>query len=144
MVEGLVDLIASDLQQEQTLNFGNIGVHSLLQRHQLEQLRLRIPKLAANDQFVRAYLRTFTFNADASWAHDLAERRRYLESVRTVVMPLPPAFNSYKAIVLYHLLSLNRQEVGMEGEGMLGGGGWGFKGVWVGEKEADLSPAPPC
>lgn len=106
-----MNLIAEDLQQEKTGRFGTIRIHSQLLRGQLEQLRTRIPSLATESSFVDAYLRTFTFNADASWAHDLAERRRYLESVRDVVTPLAPVFNSYKAAVLYHLLDLNRQEV---------------------------------
>jgi hypothetical protein len=111
VVEGVVNLIAEDLQQEKTGRFGTIRIHSQLLRGQLEQLRARVPSVATESNFVDAYLRTFTFNADASWAHDLAERRRYLESVRDVVMPLAPVFNSHKAAVLYHLLDLNRQEV---------------------------------
>ncbi|MEM7457266.1 MAG: hypothetical protein AAF456_23185, partial [Planctomycetota bacterium] len=107
---GLVDLIATELRERETTNFGRFSCHRLLTLAQLEELAGKVPALKVDNSFVNIWLGKLVPGEDVDWRSDQAEHRAYLERLKAYVMPLAPKFNSLKACVLYRLLDADRNE----------------------------------
>ena len=107
--EGLVPLIAEDLKAKDSRGFGSIGIHNLLLRDQLNELRKLMPEMARNSHFVELYLTRLRPDNDVDWQSNPPERLAWLDRMWGFIKDLEPAFNSLKANVLYHRLAFDLQ-----------------------------------
>jgi hypothetical protein len=108
--EGLVGLVAKDLAEKDpgSGGFGSVPIHNMLLKDQLDALLKLQPTLERNSNFVNAYLMRLRPGEDVNWRQQPDEELAYLERMWSFVKGLDPAFNSLKANVLYHRLSLDR------------------------------------
>ncbi len=107
----LPELIAKDLDAPDSGNFGELGIHKLLTREQLDALLALKPDLLDNTQFIEAYLRRLLpGNDDANWQRDPAAMVAYLERLWDFAQRLAPAHTSLKAHVLYHRLTFDMSQ----------------------------------
>jgi len=108
---GLVPLIARDLDETSSSGFGSVAIHAQLTLAQLEELATLRPALRAFPAWVEAVVTrlrpTYSFEGQA---YDEAERRSLLDRLWSFVAALAPTFNGLKALVLYHLLDLDRSQ----------------------------------
>ncbi len=107
---GLLDLVAADLQHENSRGFGSLKAHGGLTLAQLEQLAQKIPALLENSAYIDARIARLALGADDNVDLDPAVRRAWLERLHAFTSGLNPAFNQIKAGVLYDLLDLERSE----------------------------------
>ncbi len=107
-VEGLVALIAADLQTKESRGFGEYPIHKLLLPEQLDQLAKQLPGLLDSQEFVFTRLRKFLPNADVDIEFDLAEREAWLERAWGYAKNLSQSFNTLKAHILHARLLLDR------------------------------------
>ena len=106
--EGLVGLIVEDLKHPHSRGFGSLRAHRVLTLAQLEELAEREPGLRHDPRWVEARLVRLQPGPDEPWEVDPAAREAWLERLERAVDPLPPAFNSLKAQVLYQRLDHDR------------------------------------
>jgi hypothetical protein len=105
----LVNKVAEELALKDSAGFGWATVHSLLTVDQLRELQRSLPQLLENDNFVRAVTARLAPPAGAELT-DKPVLRRYLERLQEWTQTLPPAQNSFKALVLGNLLRLDLSE----------------------------------
>ncbi len=106
---GVVQRIAEELSLKDSRGFGWAKIHSLLTLEQLrELLRLR-GQLLENDNFVRTYTHKLAPREGTSLS-DKDELRDYLNRLLAWARQLPPAQNSFKALVTGNLLRLDMSE----------------------------------
>jgi len=107
---GLVDLIAEDLKFRDSGGFGSLEIHQRLTLAQMEELLRKDPGLRNQGAFCTAYLARLAPPNEVDLASDRAARKAWLERLWTFARSLDPVHNSLKAQVLYHLLSLDREQ----------------------------------
>lgn len=106
----LVGLVADDLALKNSGGFGSLPVHEQLTRDQLLALAGRIPELRAHLGWVSAVVRRMVPNrAVVDLEVDRDGRHAFLDTVWRFLSELPPAINSLKAHVLWHLLDSGRR-----------------------------------
>ncbi len=108
-VPGLVELIAEDLGTRESKGFGEFPIHHYLLPAQLDQLAKLRPQVAVVQAFVFARLRHLSPSAEEDIEFDPAARVAWLDRTWAYVKGLPPAFNSLKAVLLYHRLEHDRR-----------------------------------
>ena len=109
-VPNLPRLVLDDLEHDGSSGFGSLTIHGLMTREQLTWLAEQKPALMSNTFFVHTRLAHLAPGADEAWQADPVLKRAYLERLWGFVRPLAPAFNSLKAHVLFHLLTLDRSQ----------------------------------
>ena len=105
---GLVGLIAKDLAEKDSGNFGSLGIHKMLLKIQLDELAKLRGDLLRNSAFVDTYMIRLRAGEDVNLSLQTDEELAYLERMWAFVKGLAPAFNSLKVNVLYHRLSFDR------------------------------------
>lgn len=106
----LVGLVADDLALKNSGGFGSLPVHEQLTLDQLLALAGRIPELRGHLGWVSAVVRRMVpHRALVDLEIDRDGRHAFLESVWRFVSELPPAINTLKAHVLWHLLDSGRK-----------------------------------
>lgn len=106
----LVSLVLADLADSRSGGFGSLPIHELLLPEQLDELGKRMPRLWEDARYVSVRLRQLRPGPDVDWRSHAGEYRAYLGRLWSLAEPLSPVFNSLKAVVLYHLLGLDRRE----------------------------------
>jgi hypothetical protein len=104
----LAKLIVADLKAEHSGGFGSLQIHRGLLQSQLDECARLMPSLRMDQQFVMTYLPRLWPSGGADWWKDNVAREAYLARLWAFVEPLPPAFNSLKAHVLYGRLVHDR------------------------------------
>ncbi|HUS29433.1 MAG TPA: hypothetical protein VMZ53_13030 [Kofleriaceae bacterium] len=105
----LVALVAADLDVRY---FGQLSAHQQLTLDQLHALAARKPELRTHRTWIEFVLRRMQPPVTVDLELDLATRETYIRELWAFVAPLPPAMNSLKAHVLWHLLdTLRRRDV---------------------------------
>lgn len=105
----LVGLIADDLAIKNSGGFGSLAVHQQLTLDQLHDLAARIRDLRGHLGWVSAVVqRMVPPRALVDLELDRDGRHAFLEQVWHFLADLPPAINSLKAHVLWHLLDSGR------------------------------------
>ena len=106
----LVGLIAEDLAIKNSGGFGSLAVHEQLTTEQLHALAERAPQLRSSLGWVCAVVRRMVPpRASVDLELDRDGRHGFLESVWQFLADLPPASNSLKVHVLWHLLDSGRR-----------------------------------
>ncbi len=100
----LVELIADDLDVRGSGGFGSLAVHAQLTRAQLEQLAERRPAVRTHAGSITAMVQRLRPPASVDLELDRDARDAYLAELWAFVSELPPASNSLKAHVLWHVL----------------------------------------
>jgi hypothetical protein len=108
-VPGLVELIAEDLKTPENRSFGEFPVHLQLLPDQLDQLAKLVPRIAAENTYVYTRVRKLAPGADEDATFDAPAREAWLDRLWAYVKPLPQAFNSLKAAVLFRRLDHDRR-----------------------------------
>ncbi|RMG32793.1 MAG: hypothetical protein D6725_16950 [Planctomycetota bacterium] len=108
--EALVDLVLADLKSRYNSGFGSLKIHRHLLKPQLDVLRMRLPELLSDRNFVGVYLQKLAPPDDVDWTADADAHREYLDRLWSFVVQLPPVHNSLKANVLYHRLQFDRTQ----------------------------------
>ncbi|HEX3481855.1 MAG TPA: hypothetical protein VHT91_42875 [Kofleriaceae bacterium] len=113
----VVRLVADELAQRNSGGFGALAIHrelTLDQLHELAQLR---PELRGHAGWVAAVVTRMRPAAAVDLDLDRDARAAYLDELWRFVADLPPASNSLKAHVLWHVLdTARRRGVGADGE----------------------------
>lgn len=104
----LVELVADDLARGGN-DFGSLRVHGELTLAQLHALAARRFELRTHARWIDAVVRRMRPPADVDLALERDAREAYLGELWQFVEPLPPASNSLKAHVLWHLLDTIRR-----------------------------------
>jgi hypothetical protein len=106
----LVEHIAADLALGNSGGFGSLAVHDRLTLAQLERLGTLCPDLRGNLTWVSAVIqRMVPQRSVVDLEQDRDARHAFLTAVWRFVRDLPPALNSLKAHVLWHLLDSGRR-----------------------------------
>ena len=108
--EQLPKLALRDLAAKHSGGFGSHSIHSQLLLSQMDYLIRKSPGLLSNQNFVNAYLTKLQPEPGVDLRFDREERNAHLRRLWSFASTLPPAFNSLKACVLYHRLTLEREE----------------------------------
>ncbi|HTL38273.1 MAG TPA: hypothetical protein VL326_34320 [Kofleriaceae bacterium] len=105
----LVEHVAADLDIRY---FGNLTAHQQMTLDQLHALAARKPELRTHRVWIELVLRRMQPPVTVDLELDLAAREAYVGELWGFVAPLPPAMNTLKAHVLWHLLdTLRRRNV---------------------------------
>ena len=105
----VVELIAEELAQRGSAGFGTLAIHRELTLDQLQVLvRLR-PELRGHSGWAAAVVTRMRPPASIDLELDREARATYLEDLWRFVGELPPAANSLKAHVLWHVLDTARR-----------------------------------
>ncbi|MFM7182797.1 MAG: hypothetical protein ACKO2G_15220 [Verrucomicrobiales bacterium] len=107
-VQNLPELIIADLKSGDSSGFGEFAIHRALLPEQLDVLVAAIPALATNSVYVDTRMRKLAPSLDVDIAFDPVAREAWLERVWDYAKTLPPAFNTYKAHILYQRLDHDR------------------------------------
>jgi hypothetical protein len=102
----VIDTIAADLSPN---SFGDRLAHRYLTLDQLHALAARKPELHTNRTFIELVIQRMRPPASVDLEGDMAAREAYLRELWAFVAPLPPATNTLKAHVLWHLLDTVRR-----------------------------------
>ena len=106
----LVALIAEDLAIKNSGGFGSLAIHQQLTLHQLHDLAARTRELRGHIGWVSAVVqRMVPARSVVDLELDRDGRHAFLERVWHFLADLPPAINSLKAHVLWHLLDSGRR-----------------------------------
>jgi hypothetical protein len=105
----LVAHIADDLGAKGSAGFGTLRIHNELTIDQLRELEQRRPELRTHSRWIDAVVRRMRPAATVDLEIDRDARESYLVELWTFVSALPPASNSLKAHVLWHLLDTIRR-----------------------------------
>jgi hypothetical protein len=108
--KNLVDLIIADLDHKYSGGFGSLTIHKKLLLSQLEELRDKRPSLINKTDYVETYFKRLHPNEDENWRYNIVQKEAFLNRMQKFAAQLPPAFNSLKANILYHILKLNQQQ----------------------------------
>src|SRR3569833_2320778 len=104
----LVSLVAADLDTRGH-QFGGSRIHAELTLDQLNELARKRPELATHRGWIEAVIRRMRPPASIDLVLDRDAREAYLGELWAFVAKLPPASNSLKAHVLWHLLDAQRR-----------------------------------
>nr|MBA3464432.1 hypothetical protein [Deltaproteobacteria bacterium] len=106
----LVALVAEDLAIKNSGGFGSLAVHQQMTLDQLHALADRVRELRGHIGWVSAVVRRMVPpRAVVDLDVDRDGRHAFLEAVWQFLAELPPAINSLKAHVLWHLLDSGRK-----------------------------------
>jgi hypothetical protein len=105
----LVELVADDLDYRGSTGFGSIAAHHQLTLAQLHALAVRRPELRSHTGWIHAVVTRMQPLADLDLELDREARAAHLDALWQFVGALPPAANSLKAHVLWHLLDTTRR-----------------------------------
>ncbi|HEX2689872.1 MAG TPA: hypothetical protein VHN14_24805 [Kofleriaceae bacterium] len=105
----IVELVAEDLGQHGSGGFGSLTIHRELTLDQLHALAERRPELRGHTGWVAAVVTRMRPPAGVELELDPSGRAAYLEALWRFLADLPPANNSLKAHVLWHLLDSARR-----------------------------------
>ncbi|MEO8702010.1 MAG: hypothetical protein ABI867_18335, partial [Kofleriaceae bacterium] len=105
----IVTLVAEELAVRNSQGFGALAVHNHLTRDQLLQLAVLRPELHGHNGWVIAVVQRMRPDANIDLEIDREARAAYLAELWAFVAELPPAINSLKAHVLWHLLDTARR-----------------------------------
>src|SRR4051812_12667081 len=105
----VVGLVADDLAQRGSVGFGALAIHRELTLDQLHELAGLRPELRGHAGWVAAVVTRMRPPAAVDLELDRDARAAYLEELWRFAGELPPASNSLKAHVLWHLLDTARQ-----------------------------------
>jgi len=103
-VDNLPALVVRDLQRPNGGRFGELSIHRLLRRDQLDECARLRPALLQERAFVDTYLTRLQPSADSDWQVDPAARAAHLTRLHEFAQRLPSSHNSLKANVLFHWL----------------------------------------
>ncbi|MBT3220988.1 MAG: hypothetical protein HN348_18035, partial [Proteobacteria bacterium] len=103
----LVNIIIADFDHRPQNKFGDLEIHHMLLKDQLDELGRKRPELLEEAAYVHAYISRLQPNPDVNF-DDVSQRGIYLDRLWNFVSDLATAFNSLKAHVLYHRLDLDR------------------------------------
>lgn len=113
----LVDYIVEDLAARGS--FGTHTVHANLTLEQLHAIAERRPELRTNTHWLAAVITRMNPPASVDLETDREARESYVAALWAFVAELPPATNSLKAHVLWHLLDTRRRRGAAVDEGLL-------------------------
>jgi len=105
----VVDLVADELAQRGSGGFGSLTIHRELTLDQLHALAERRPDLRGHTAWVAAVVTRMRPPAGVDLELDREARAAYLGELWRFAGGLPPASNSLKAHVLWHLLDTTRR-----------------------------------
>ncbi|HEU0037615.1 MAG TPA: hypothetical protein VFQ53_43690 [Kofleriaceae bacterium] len=105
----IVQLVADDLGTRGSSGFGSLAIHDQLTLDQLRALADRMPELRGHFGWVSAVVRRMRPHHSIDLDLDRETRTVYLEQLWSFVGALPPAINTLKAHVLWHLLDTLRR-----------------------------------
>ncbi len=105
----LVDLVAADLATRGSGSFGSLPAHAQLTLAQLEAVAVRAPDVRTHAGWLAAVILRMQPPASVDLELDREARDAYLHELWAFVQTLPPASNSLKAHVLWHLLDGGRR-----------------------------------
>jgi hypothetical protein len=106
----VVGLVAGELAQRGSGGFGSLAIHHELTLDQLAALAERRPDLRGHTGWVAAVVTRMRPPAEVDLELDREARAAYLDELWRFVAALPPASNSLKAHVLWHLLDTARRQ----------------------------------
>ena len=105
----VIQMIADELATRGSGTFGSLPIHDLLTLDQLHALAELRTELSTQHAWIAAVIRRMRPPASIDLDIDRAQRAVYLQQLWSFVGALPPASNSLKAHVLWHLLDAGRQ-----------------------------------
>jgi hypothetical protein len=105
----LVPLVVEELNTRGTGGFGSLQVHNYLTLEQLDRVAAGAPQLRSHLGWVGAVIRRMRPHASVDVETDRDTRLAFLQQVWAFVAELPPAINTLKAHVLWHLLDTLRR-----------------------------------
>ncbi len=105
----LVPLVVEELNTRGTGGFGALQVHNYLTLEQLDRVAAGAPQLLGHLGWVGAVIRRMRPHASIDLDTDRDVRLAFLEKIWKFVAGLPPAINTLKAHVLWHLLDTLRR-----------------------------------
>lgn len=108
----LVSMLADDWRVKPKPHFGSYPIHALLTRAQLQALAKAVPQVRLQNGYIWAMVQRLQPTAEEDWRRDPIAREAYLKRLWAYVETLPDAWNSLKALVLYHQL-LNDHRLGL-------------------------------
>src|SRR5215468_4429916 len=117
----VVRLVADELAQRNSGGFGALAIHRELTLDQLHELATLRPELRGHAGWVAAVVTRMRPPAAVDLELDRDARAGYLDELWRFVADLPPASNSLKAHVLWHVLDTARRR-GADAEGGAEGG----------------------
>jgi hypothetical protein len=104
----LVGLVADELGQRGSSGFGSLAIHRELTLDQLHAVAHHRPELRGHAGWISAVVTRMRPPAGIDLALDRDARAAYLDELWRFVDGLPPAANSLKAHVLWHMLDTAR------------------------------------
>ena len=107
-VPGLTELLIEDLKSPESKGFGEWPIHRLLLPDQLGEVARSVPTVVHQADFVRTQLRQLAPSSEEDIRPQSRGREAWLDRLWTAVRPLPPAFNSLKACILFARLEHDR------------------------------------
>ncbi|MEZ6194619.1 MAG: hypothetical protein R3F20_02660 [Planctomycetota bacterium] len=102
-------LVVRQLEWKRSTGFGSLGIHARLTLDQLEECAALRPALLGDANFVGQMIQRLAPRESEDVTRDDAALTRYLDRLGDLADRLTPAFNSFKAQVLHHRLSLDRR-----------------------------------
>jgi len=105
----IVQLVVEELSTRGSGGFGSLGIHHQLTSEQLDRVAAKLPQLRGHLGWVGAVIKRMRPHASTDLETDRDARQRYLEQLWRFVADLPPAINTLKAHVLWHLLDTLRR-----------------------------------
>ncbi len=104
----IVKLVAEELATRGSTGFGTLAIHDQLTLDQLIAVAQQRPELRGHLGWVTAVVRRMRPHASVDLETDREARAAYLEQLWRFVAELPPAINTLKAHVLWHVLDTMR------------------------------------
>lgn len=105
---GLAKLVMADLAAYSGQSFGSLPVHRLLTGEQLAECLVINSNLIKDKEYVNCRLQQLRPGSEDDWLRRPDRREAYLRRLWEFVEPLPPVYNSIKALILYHRLRLDQ------------------------------------
>jgi len=106
----LVSLLNETVKEDKATNFNSFPIYRKLTLKQLDELRKLDPSLINDTTFVTFYMNRLEPTGDVDLSRDEKEKEKYVKRLYDFVKQLSPAFNSYKATVLYNSLLLSQKK----------------------------------
>ena len=103
-VDNLAKIVAEDLNTKDSGGFGSLNIHRQMTLDQLDELLKLKPELLNQTNFVHAWTVKLQPGDDEDWRRDPTLTRAYLDRLLAFTRKLAPAFNPFKAHVLFHRL----------------------------------------
>jgi hypothetical protein len=105
----IVGHVVDELAMRGSVGFGSLAIHGQLTLDQLLAVAARRPELRGHLAWVGAMIMRMRPHASVDLENDREARATYLEALWKFVADLPPATNTYKVHVLWHLLDSRRR-----------------------------------